>query len=559
MIAALNAKWPDLLQKARDEASVSRRRFITVLEEVSGLEQQAFLEWLGNITRYPLASMDEIHALNPAFEILPFSDCVKRECLPFRNENGDLILVISDPFSDYLREWAWSRVRQPFIFRLAHLSDIQAYFARQEESQRAMETWSQKDDLQASEGEAIEAITLKSISEDSSTVVRLVHSTLYDALKIGASDIHLETGASGLAIKYRIDGVLSQVSAATGVDTAEQVISRLKVMSELDISERRIPQDGRFKVLVRGRAVDFRVSIMPSIYGEDAVLRILDKQNLSDQLTGLRLDVLGFDTATMATLRRLSREPYGMLLVTGPTGSGKTTTLYAAISEINHGNDKIITIEDPVEYQLPGILQIPVNEKKGLTFARGLRSILRHDPDKIMVGEIRDSETAQIAIQSALTGHLVFTTVHANNVFDVLGRFMHMGVDPYSFVSALNGIIAQRLVRVNCEDCAVPVTPSAELLEESGLQAEDVADFSFHAGRGCGKCRGTGFRGRKAIAEILVLNDELREMIITRQSIRSIKDEAIRHKTRFLRQSALDLVRRGETTLEEINRVTFVS
>lgn len=559
MSAALNSQWMDLLQKARDEAVMSKRRFITVLEEMSGFEQQAFLEWLGNISRYSVASMDEIHALEPAFEVLPFSDCVKRECLPLRNKNGDLVLVISDPFSDHLREWAWANVKQPFTFRLAHLSDIQAYFTRQEESQHAMETWSQNNDFQIVEGESIEAITLKSISEDSSPVVRLVHSTLYDALKIGVSDIHLETGASGLTIKYRIDGVLSQISAVSGVDTAEQVISRLKVMSELDISERRIPQDGRFKVLVHGRAVDFRVSIMPSIHGEDAVLRILDKQNLTDQLSGLQLDVLGFDAANMVTLRRLSREPYGMLLVTGPTGSGKTTTLYAAISEINHGNDKIITIEDPVEYQLPGILQIPVNEKKGLTFARGLRSILRHDPDKIMVGEIRDSETAQIAIQSALTGHLVFTTVHANNVFDVLGRFMHMGVDPYSFVSALNGIIAQRLVRVNCKDCSVPVTPGAELLQESGLRAEDVTDFAFHAGRGCGKCRGTGFRGRKAIAEILVLNDELREMIIARQSIRTIKEAAIRHKTRFLRQSALDLVRCGETTLEEINRVTFVS
>jgi general secretion pathway protein E len=411
----------------------------------------------------------------------------------------------------------------------------------------------------AAGGALVEDLSFKTISEDTSPVVKLVHSTVYDALKIAASDIHLETGAAGLAIKYRIDGVLTLVGSVAGQELAEQVISRIKVMSELDIAERRVPQDGRFKVSMRGREVDFRVSIMPSIFGEDAVLRILDKQTLSDQIKGLRLSYLGFDDEGITMLRRLSGEPYGMVLVTGPTGSGKTTTLYAAISEINHGQDKIITIEDPVEYQLPGVLQIPVNEKKGLTFARGLRSILRHDPDKIMVGEIRDAETAQIAVQSALTGHLVFTTVHANNVFDVIGRFMHMGVDPYSFVSALNGILAQRLVRVNCPHCAAADQPDQDLLTYSGIGAEQAATMRFQAGRGCGHCRGTGFKGRKAIGEILVLNDELRELIIAQQPIRLIREAARRNGTRFLRDLAVELVRQGETTLQEINRVTFVA
>jgi general secretion pathway protein E len=375
-------------------------------------------------------------------------------------------------------------------------------------------------------------------------------------MKAAASDIHLETGPGGLAIKYRIDGVLTPVGSMAGLDLAEQVISRIKIMSELDIAERRVPQDGRFKVSVHGHEVDFRVSIMPSIFGEDAVLRILDKQTLSDQIKGLRLSYLGLDEHCITQLRRLSSEPYGMLLVTGPTGSGKTTTLYAAISEINHGRDKIITIEDPVEYQLPGVLQIPVNEKKGLTFARGLRSILRHDPDKIMVGEIRDPETAQIAVQSALTGHLVFTTVHANNVFDVIGRFIHMGVDPYSFVSALNGIMAQRLVRVSCPHCAVDVEPDAGLLADSGISAEQAAGMHFRAGRGCGHCRGTGFKGRRAIGEILHLNEEIRELIIARQPVRLVRDAARRNGSRFLREIALDMVATGETTLSEVNRVT---
>lgn len=328
---------------------------------------------------------------------------------------------------------------------------------------------------------------------------------------------------------------------------------------ELDIAERRVPQDGRFKIAIQGREIDFRVSIMPSIFGEDAVLRILDRQALSDQLEGLTLNQLGFNQAAIASIRRLSSEPYGMLLVTGPTGSGKTTSLYAAISEVNKGHDKIITIEDPIEYQLSGVLQIPVNEKKGLTFARGLRSILRHDPDKIMVGEIRDAETAQIAIQAALTGHLVFTTVHANNVFDVIGRFSHMGVDPYSFVSALNGIVAQRLVRLLCTHCAVDERPEDSLIEESGIPQDQASHYTFRNGKGCGQCRGSGFRGRNAIAEILLLNDEIRELIVAHEPIRRIKEAARDNGTRFLREAALDMVKQGLTSLEEANRVTIVA
>jgi general secretion pathway protein E len=389
--------------------------------------------------------------------------------------------------------------------------------------------------------------------------VKLVHSTVYDALKAGASDIHLETRPGGLAIRYRVDGVLVHVATLGGADLCEQVISRIKVMSELDIAERRVPQDGRFRLGLKGRAIDFRVSVMPSVHGEDAVLRILDKQALTDEMQSLRLDTLGFDPEVVKRLQRLSELPYGMLLVTGPTGSGKTTTLYAALSETNTGLDKIVTIEDPVEYQLPGVLQIPVNEKKGLTFARGLRSILRHDPDKIMVGEIRDPETAQIAIQSALTGHLVFTTVHANNVFDVLGRFAHMEVDAYAFVSALNGILAQRLVRVICPHCAEPTQPKADAIRQSGLLPETVAGWEFRTGRGCANCRGTGYKGRKAIGELLVLTDELREAIVARAPARRLKELALEGGSKLIRTAALELVQQGVTTLLEANRVTAMA
>jgi general secretion pathway protein E len=490
---------------------------------------------------------------------LPFPLALERGCVLFRDEHGKYLLAVGDPFARDLHAWAQIRIGRPFATCLAHREDLAAYLGRHEETLRAMDSVLPGAARAPGDGTQVEDLSFKSIREDTSPIVKLVHSTLYDAFKLAASDIHLESNAGGLAIKYRVDGVLTMAGTLAGEEVAAQVLSRIKVMSELDISERRIPQDGRFKIGVRGREVDCRVSIMPSLFGEDAVVRILDKQALSDQMQGLRLTHLGLDEESVAELRRMSGEPYGMLLVTGPTGSGKTTTLYAAISEINQGQDKIVTIEDPVEYQLAGVLQIPVNEKKGLTFARGLRSILRHDPDKIMVGEIRDAETAQIAVQSALTGHLVFTTVHANNVFDVIGRFVHMGVDPYMFVSALNGVLAQRLVRVNCTHCAQAERPDDRVIAASGLSPEQVEDFEFRSGRGCGQCRGTGYKGRRAIGEILRLNDEIRELIVAREPVRRVREAAIRGGTRFLRDAAVALVKNGDTTLQEINRVTFVA
>ncbi|MFZ2268597.1 MAG: GspE/PulE family protein [Azonexus sp.] len=547
------------LAKARTLALATGRPLIDILAEQSGLEPDEFLSRLSATIRRPALAMAQIRSLLPAFERVPFKETLSRECLLLRDEAGALTLVVADPFNVAVEAWAEARIAGEFAIALAARADILAWQSGYEDGLRAFDTVLPETEAVRDTGEAVEELSFRGISEDSSRVVRLVNSTIYDALRTDASDIHLESNNTGMVIKYRIDGVLSVVGSVPSVEFAEQTISRIKVMSELDIAERRVPQDGRLRVSIGGREVDLRVSIMPSIHGEDAVLRILDKQSLTNQMKELQLTSLGFDEKIAATLRRLASEPYGMFLVTGPTGSGKTTTLYAALTEINHGTDKIVTIEDPVEYQLPGVLQIPVNEKKGLTFARGLRSILRHDPDKIMVGEIRDAETAQIAIQSALTGHLVFTTVHANNVFDVIGRFMHMGVDPYSFVSALNGVLAQRLLRVNCPHCAVDYLPDDILLADSGLSRAEVADFHFRAGQGCGHCRGSGYKGRKAIAEVLHLNDVIRELIVARAPIRQIKEAARANGTLFLRESALDLVRQGETTLAEINRVTFVA
>jgi general secretion pathway protein E len=542
------------------KAAGGARRVVDALEERLGLPPDAFAEALGAAFELPVLRMEALRNLAPAFDIVPFSEWTRRGCAVLRAEDGALIVALDDPFASDLEAWAAERVPAPHAWRLVHRGDLVAYLASHEETLRALDTLRAGPGGAGEEREGVEDLSLKAIAEESSEVVRLVRSTLRDALKLGASDIHLESVAAGLVIKFRIDGLLSQIKQIDDPAQAEQAIARVKVLAELDITERRVPQDGRFKGLDRGRAIDFRASVMPSIHGEDAVVRVLDKQSLYEGGSRqLSLDSLGFDARDILGLRRLAQKPHGMLLVTGPTGSGKTTTLYAALTEINRGVDKIVTIEDPVEYQLPGVLQIPVNEKKGLTFARGLRSILRHDPDRIMVGEIRDPETAGIAVQSALTGHLVFTTVHANNVLDVIGRFKHMNVDLYGFVSAVNAILAQRLVRLVCPQCAEDAPPDAALLAESGLSAADAAAFRFRAGRGCRECRGAGYRGRKAIAELLVLNDELRELIVAQAPIRALKDAAARGGMRSLRQAALDAVRQGETTLQEINRVTFVA
>ena len=549
----------DLISKAYGEAKREGRQVLEVLEDALHLPSDDFVAQLAATFHYPVLTLADMQHMQPAFKVIPYAEAVRRECIAFLDAEGKLLAAIVDPFNVDLLAWGEDRMDGPVVWHLAQRADIIAYLASFEETLRAMESIQGGATDGASRGGHAEELSLQAISEDTSPVVKLVNSTLYDALKTGASDIHLESGAHGLTIRYRIDGVLATIANVQVVETAEQVISRIKILAELDIAERRTPQDGRFKVVMQGREVDFRVSIMPSIFGEDAVLRILDKKSLSDELQGLRLDTLGYEGEVLQQLRRLAAEPYGMLLVTGPTGSGKTTTLYAMISEINRGIEKIVTIEDPVEYQLGGVLQIPVNEKKGLTFARGLRSILRHDPDKIMVGEVRDSETAEIAVQAALTGHLVFTTVHANNVFDVIGRFIHMGVDPYSFVSAVNAVLAQRLVRLNCPNCKEEMEPDAAEIKASGLSAQDMKQYRFMSGRGCGVCRGSGYKGRKAISELLLLNDEIRELVIGREPIRRLKDAAQRSGTRFLRESALDLVKRGETTLEEINRVTFIA
>src|SRR5215472_4779653 len=492
---------------------------------------------------------------------IPLDLMLHYEFLPLEAHDHHLTVAVGDPTNlDRLDELEM-KLNRCLLIKVAAPSQVREFIKRTEPSQRVLEEATEEfrmDAIEEAEGE--DGLSLEHLVEDHdvSPLVRLVDSIVFAGLERRASDIHIESQDNAVVVKNRIDGTLQQAMPPLAQEFASNLISRIKVMAELDIAERRVPQDGRFRVRYKGRPIDFRVSIMPSINGEDAVLRILDKESLSEKFRQLRLDVLGLSERELKRLRRFIREPYGMVLVTGPTGSGKTTTLYAALSEIKSDEDKIITIEDPVEYQIRGVTQIPVNEKKGLTFARGLRSILRHDPDKIMVGEIRDNETAQIAIQSALTGHLVFTTVHANNVTDVIGRFINMGVEPYNFVSALNCILAQRLVRVICSHCKKVVRYGPDVLRASGLDPVEWGQVQFVEGAGCIECSGTGFRGRSAISELLDLSDRIREMIISRRPTSEIKRAARDEGMTFLRDSALAKVRDGVTTLKEINKVTFI-
>jgi type IV pilus assembly protein PilB len=499
------------------------------------------------------------------FEKIPVHLMFRYNFVPLEETpDGRLAIAIADPSQLMMIDEISLLLGKRIVTKVSTLKQISEILKKTEQSKRVLEDASEGFTLdviredEAGNDETISIDKLTTTTGDMSPIIRLVDTTIFTALQRRASDIHIETRDDSVLIKFRIDGVLTHAMPPIGKEHHSTIISRIKVMSELDISERRVPQDGRFRVKYNGRAIDFRVSIMPSIHGEDAVLRVLDKESMSEKFKKLTLEVVGFDEGDLRRFRRYIKEPYGMVLVTGPTGSGKTTTLYAAINEIKSDEDKIITIEDPVEYQLRGITQIPVNEKKGLTFARGLRSILRHDPDKIMVGEIRDNETAQIAIQSALTGHLVFTTVHANNVVDVLGRFLNMGVEPYNFVSALNCILAQRLVRLICDSCRTAVHYPADVLEASGLDPEQWGQVPLYEGQGCIECAGTGFKGRTAIHELLDLTDRIREMILAKKPSSEIRRGAREEGMRFLRESALDKVRSGMTTLKEINKVTFI-
>ncbi len=556
MSTTLDAALLERLRAGRGSA-------IRTLAQARGVSEREAATLLAQAFAMPCFETTQLQARSPAFTRLPLARAQQRRAvllhaLAGEDEGAEYVIVLPDPFDRDLQVQLEEAAGAPVRLALATPEDIHAYLNQQEAGAKAMPEMAATA-VVALADEHTEVLSLAALSQAHSPAVRLLNSTLYDALRAGASDVHLEATAQGLVVKYRIDGVLDAVAQPQGRELAEQVISRLKVLSALDIGERRVPQDGSFRVVAQERNIDLRVSVMPSVHGEDAVIRILDKQSVIEAHGKLTLEALGFDTGALVVMRELIEAPYGLLLVTGPTGSGKTTTLYAALSETHTGRDKIITIEDPVEYQLPGVLQIPVNEKKGLTFARGLRSILRHDPDRIMVGEIRDRDTAEIAVQSALTGHMVLSTVHANNVFDVFGRFTHMGLDPYALASALNGIWAQRLLRTNCPHCTRPEAPAALDLQRLGLTQEQVAGWHFQRGQGCGDCRGTGYRGRRAVAEILRLDDELREMVAAKEPIRKLKEAARQRGTRSLTEAALALVQAGLTTLDEVRRVTLAA
>jgi type IV pilus assembly protein PilB len=510
---------------------------------------------------FEFVNLEHFQVDHQLFKDVPLELMIRYQFLPEKRENGHIAVVVGDPTDVLKLDELELLLGAPLKVKVASAAAIRDKLQKSESTQRVLDEATEgfRMTLVGEDEEGEETLTIDSITQqESSPIIKLVDSIVFNAIQRRASDIHIETRDNEVVVKYRIDGVLYEALEPIDKRHHSTIISRIKVMSELDIAEKRVPQDGRFKLRITGRTIDFRVSIVPTAHGEDSVIRILDKESMNSDFKSLRLDVLGFDDEMLLKFRKFIKEPYGMVLVTGPTGSGKTTTLYAALSEIQTSEDKIITIEDPVEYQLRGITQIPVNEKKGLTFARGLRAILRHDPDKVMVGEIRDEETAAIAVQSALTGHLVFTTVHANNVVDVLGRFLNMKVDLYNFVSALNCVLAQRLVRKICDSCRHEVTYPDSFIVESGLDPKEFQGTKFWEGTGCIDCNGTGFHGRAAISELLDLSDRIRTMILDRRPASEIKKAAKEEGMLFLRESALRKVMTGQTTLREINKVTFV-
>ena len=535
---------------------------LLTLTPPTGQDERSLAEALAARYHAEFVDLKNFKIQHDLLRTVPVELMFRYNFVPIEQQEDALVIAVSDPSRLMVLDEIAGLLAHRIIARVATLSQITDLLKKTEQSQRVLDEASEglTFDVLTGDDSNDENISIEKLTseEDISPIIRLVDTTIFTALERRASDIHIETNDDSVVVKYRIDGVLQAAMAPIAREHHSTILSRIKIMSELDIAERRVPQDGRFRVRYKGRLIDFRVSIMPTIHGENAVLRVLDKESMSEKFRHLTLDVVGFADEDLRRFRRYIREPYGMVLVTGPTGSGKTTTLYAALNEIKSDEDKIITIEDPVEYQIRGITQIPVNEKKGLTFARGLRSILRHDPDKIMVGEIRDTETAQIAINSALTGHLVFTTVHANNVVDVLGRFLNMGVEAYNFISALNCILAQRLVRVTCEFCKKEVHYSDEELEASGLNPQEWVGIPFYEGEGCIECSDTGFRGRTAIHELLELTDNVREMILSKKPSSEIRRAAKDEGMHFLRESAIDRVKRGVTTLKEINKVTFI-
>jgi len=466
------------------------------------------------------------------------------QALVLQNSEGQLVIAAADPWDDgIIRELTRGK---KLASRLCAVT-----------SEVLFENLGAATDgkTRASTANVFEAAQRPAATDDQrGPIVTFVDSAINRAIQTGASDIHFECNRSGIDVKLRLDGVMQRFARMDSTASAQEVVSRIKVLAQLDITERRLPQDGRFRYGSESEGIDFRVSIMPSIHGEDAVLRLLDKRQFTANSRHISMEALGFETHVAERIRKLAHEPNGMMLVTGPTGSGKTTTLYAVLSEINDGLQKVITIEDPVEYELEGVLQIPVNERKGLTFARGLRSILRHDPDQILVGEIRDSETAEIAVQASLTGHQVFTTVHANNVADIMGRFKHFGLDMFGFISALNAIIVQRLIRKLCPHCAGVRAITAEecrYFEAVGLEPP----ASLPVAKGCENCHDSGYTGRFVIVELHQITDEFRDMVLGNVSLTAMKKYFRSQGIRSLETEGLAHVATSRTTLEELQRV----
>ena len=555
LLVQKNFLTPEQLDRAKEETRVAGTRLGLELTKLGFIKEDDLAEVISNQYGVPSISLDDFEVDPEVIKLIPEDVAAKHTIIPVNRAGSTLIVAMSDP----------SNIFAVDDVKFLTGYDVEVVVSAEEAIRRAIEkyydTGASLDDVMAdfddgdlelvSEQDAIDISELEKATEDA-PVVKLVNLILTDAIKKLASDIHIEPYEKSFRVRYRIDGVLYEVMKPPR-KLKNPLTSRIKIMSELDIAERRLPQDGRIKLKIgRNNEMDYRVSVLPTLFGEKIVLRLLDKSNLQLDMTKL-----GFEQEQFEAFHNAIHQPFGMVLVTGPTGSGKTTTLYSALSELNTTTENISTAEDPIEFNLPGINQVQMREGIGLSFASALRAFLRQDPDIIMVGEIRDFETAEIAVKAALTGHMVLSTLHTNDAPSTINRLLNMGIEPFLVSSSVNCVVAQRLVRRICADCMEPdAETTREKLEAAGMSAKEAAASSPKAGRGCGNCSQTGFKGRLAVYEVMVLSETLREFVLNGASSAEIRKEAVREGMKTLRRSSLSKLMEGVTTLSEVFRIS---
>ncbi len=542
------------LSRALEDQNQSGERVGAALIKLGYISEEVLAEFIAKQFHVPQVNLSKLTIPKEVITIIPLDISQKYQAVPFGLMGNTLNVAMADPGNLFVVDDIRFLTRKSIQIHVASESIIKKTIAQFYASDESIDDvlGMLRDEVDVDIVEAAEDVDLSFLEDaaEQAPVVKLVNHILMDAIRKQASDIHVEPYEKSLRVRFRIDGVLYE-NMKPPYALKNALVSRLKIMSKLDISERRLPQDGRIKLKAKGREMDFRVSVLPTLFGEKVVLRLLDKSNLQLDMTKL-----GFEAAQYKDFREAIYSPYGMVLVTGPTGSGKTTTLYSALSELNKSSQNISTVEDPVEFNLHGINQVNIHESIGLNFAAALRSFLRQDPDIIMLGEIRDFETAEVAIKAALTGHLVLSTLHTNDAPSTVNRMLNMGVESFLVASAVNLILAQRLVRRVCSECKVEEETQPEVLLDLGVAEDELGTFTNFVGRGCPVCNGTGYRGRVALYEVMPMHEQIRELVLLGASAAEIKKESIRLGMLTLRRSGINKMMQGVTTVEEVIRAS---